>query len=60
MVGTGAVFTVKAIDPVGPVAHELVPVTVTFPDVAEAEKLTVIAVVPAPAVIVAPAGTVQL
>jgi hypothetical protein len=43
-----------------PFPQSFVPYTVMFPDVAPAEKLTVIVLVLAPPVIVAPGGNVQL
>ena len=60
IVGTVRGLTVTAKVPVGPVAQLFVPVTVIFPDTAVGVKLTVIVFVPAPEMMVAPAGTVQL
>ena len=58
MVGTGSGFTVTARLLGAPDVQLLVPYTLTFPEVAP--KVTVILVVLAPAVIVAPAGTLQV
>jgi len=57
-VGTGNGFTVTALLLGVPAAHELVPNTDTFPDVVP--KVTVMDVVPAPAVMVAPVGTLHV
>jgi hypothetical protein len=54
----GAVLTVNGKVAALEVPQEFVAVTVTFPDVEPA--VTVIEVVPCPAVIVEPAGTVQV
>ena len=54
----GVAFTAKL--RTDPVPHPLDAATVTFPVVNDPPKSTVIAFVPAPLVIVAPVGTVQL
>jgi hypothetical protein len=54
----GVVFTVKAKVAAVDVPQAFVAVTVTFPDVEP--EVTVIDVVPCPAVIVAPVGTVHV
>jgi len=57
-VGIG--LTVIASDEAIPLPQALVPLTLILPDIAVFEKLTVIELVLAPAVIVAPVGKVQL
>ena len=53
-------FTTTANVDAAPAPQEFVPATVTFPLIEPTGKSTVIIVVFAPAVIIAPAGTVQL
>jgi hypothetical protein len=61
MAGTGNGLTVTAKPGEGsPFPQTLVPYTVICPETAVAPKLTVMVLVPAPEVIVAPAGSVQL
>ena len=57
--GNGLTVTGKAGDD-APFPQLFVPATVIFPDTAEALKLTVMFLVPAPVAMVAPAGRVQV
>jgi hypothetical protein len=57
IVGTGRIFTVIARLEPDPFVHVFVPYTVTFPEDAAKEKLTVMVLVFAPAVMVPPAGS---
>ena len=56
-VGTGKIFTVTGRLELDPFVHAFVPYTVTFPEDAAREKLTVMALVFAPEVMVPPAGS---
>lgn len=56
--GNGLTVTVYAVE-AAPVLHGLDGVTVIEPDTAEAEVLTVIELVPEPAVILKPVGSVH-
>jgi hypothetical protein len=57
IVGTGKIFTVTDRLELDPFIHIFVPYTVTFPEDATREKLTVMVLVFAPAVMVPPAGS---